>query len=129
ALAHALWLLVLLKLITPPLYPLTFQTPHQLADETVVVSIPGTQAEPSPVAVDEKDAPPPMDLANTEEIPAEPYADMPASEPTKTAPSGPTSGSLPWKEAVGFVWMMGTAIWFALAIIRLVRFRRLLRHG
>src|SRR6516225_5108600 len=71
ALAHALWLLVLLKLITPPLFPLSFEWPGQLGDETVAVPIPGTRAEPSPVAVEETDAPASLDLVETEETAAE----------------------------------------------------------
>jgi beta-lactamase regulating signal transducer with metallopeptidase domain len=110
AVLHALWLLVLLKLLTPPLVPLPLAwLPAPDNSSPVVESHP--PAEPNE---------PIVPLAATTE---EPIA--PASEP---APPRLTLGAF-WKPAGMLFWLCGSLAWWMIAGARLVRFHRLLRQA
>ncbi len=132
AVLHALWLLVLVKLLTPPLVwlPEPWSTPG--TPPKVVAATP-----PAPVAAD-----PPEVVARWTEPPADgpaldpilvpsPEAE-PDPDPGAVAPvtPAPTPTSAPgWTAVVCGVWLAGAAAWYALAVCRLRRFRRLLRHA
>jgi beta-lactamase regulating signal transducer with metallopeptidase domain len=126
ALAHGLWLLVLLKLITPPL---------------VNVPIPLPVEQPPPLAAESRERP-----ENTSEVPLPPalplrHVDVPATvprpvsmpasqpraEPTPAADSPSQGGS--WEIILIAVWLTGSLLWWMLAGIRTVRFSRLLRQA
>jgi beta-lactamase regulating signal transducer with metallopeptidase domain len=118
ALAHALWLLVLLKLVTPPL---------------VAVTLPRA-APPAPPAGHVDPAPPDDLLADgAEEVPA----DLPGPAgvedraDVREASAGPEPppwlASWPW--AVAGLWLAGSCLWWSLAALRLARFRLLLRSA
>jgi beta-lactamase regulating signal transducer with metallopeptidase domain len=93
ALTHALWLLVLVKLVTPPLLPL-----------------------PLPWL--------------TDALPALATADVTPEPIQEPAPAPPEVGepALPWPVYVSVVWLAGTAACFGVALARIGRFQRLLRH-
>jgi beta-lactamase regulating signal transducer with metallopeptidase domain len=110
AVAHSLWLLVLLKLLTPPLLTLRVPWPDRAASvpEVPVPASAPTDAEP----VDAGNLAPPAeeDLA-------------PPAEPA--APTSPVS--LPvdwWKPALMAVWLGGALLWWGAVAVRLCRFRR-----
>ncbi|MBL8793541.1 MAG: M56 family metallopeptidase, partial [Planctomycetia bacterium] len=141
ALAHGLWLLVLLKLVTPPF---------------VALPVPAfLEREPAPVVAE---APPPalpVELPATmlpdfeiellpddleylaevepalEELPA-PRAETPvvaappaeAHAPSRTFTIGPYLAP-----ALGLLWLTGSASWLLLTWVRVRRFQRLLRHA
>ncbi|HEY7157556.1 MAG TPA: M56 family metallopeptidase [Gemmataceae bacterium] len=110
AVLHALWLLVLLKLLTPPLVPLPLAwlpAPDH--------SSPAVETDP-PTEPNE----PIVSLAATTE---EPIA--PASEPI---PPRLTIAAF-WKPAVMLFWLCGSLAWWTVAGVRLVRFHRLLRQA
>jgi beta-lactamase regulating signal transducer with metallopeptidase domain len=140
AVRHALWLLVLLKLFTPPLWewPVAWELPGQLA----------TKPEPS---VTQRDFTSPISTNLTTEIVSPPPLEHSVAEPelpspTDTAvpllveqpsPDKPVpstiSSEMPrigpvvsWKTIALAVWLAGTFLWFGLATVRLWRFRRLL---
>jgi beta-lactamase regulating signal transducer with metallopeptidase domain len=139
ALAHGLWLLVLLKLLTPPLVrvPVPWPAPASAPEEAQAGA-----AEPAPPEANEDAPAPPPELAGAQ-------AAMPAPPPP--APAGPPEeaalvvegGDIPtadderaaapadwsWEEAVTAVWLAGSLAWFALAGLRVARFARLLRHA
>jgi beta-lactamase regulating signal transducer with metallopeptidase domain len=145
ALAHALWLLVLLKLVTPPLVPVPFSWPQpeiatpremerrpaeartdapaprraDLGDE-VAFLMPAFPPEPVP---EEEDPAPGGDPADWAPAPE------PAGKQAVVEPTAPAMPAVSWESAVLAVWLSGTAGWFALAAYRLGRFRRLLRHA
>jgi RND family efflux transporter MFP subunit len=106
AVVHALWVLVLLKLVTPSL---------------VRVELPLTSSarEPPENAI----AAVPADFPPTD------TASSPATrvDPTRDAP--PASSPLSWEPVVVTVWLVGAAVWWGLVIFRLLQFRWLLRAG
>jgi beta-lactamase regulating signal transducer with metallopeptidase domain len=138
ALVHALWLLVLVKLVTPPLLriPLPWPAPAGVAEsdapvlgeqpeeeESVVEAPTERTAEPGPErlpepAVEDEPAPAvapqaePADVAP--EVEAVPEAVEPADVP----------GWFGWPEAIALAWLAGSLGWFVLAGHRLRRFSR-----
>jgi beta-lactamase regulating signal transducer with metallopeptidase domain len=149
ALTHGLWLLVLLKLLTPPLVPVT-------VFETVALSVPlgpsraTSEANPAgpatpllagpapvpadsfadgagpPVAAIEPAVVGPME-AMPEDTPLR-AAELPGPEPTQPADAVPVDWSwLPL--ALVVPWLTGSVVWLAFAARRLIRFHRLLRHA
>ena len=142
ALAHGLWLLVLLKLVTPPF---------------IALPVPAfTWTEATPAVAEAAPPPPTPDLCGTrltfeyDLMPAEPdpvdeveplvellppprpetpvaVAALPPAEPTEEASSFSFSAfALP---VLGLLWLTGSAAWLALTAVRLRRFQRLLRHA
>lgn len=119
ALVHGLWLLVLLKLVTPPLIHIPINLPH--ATETV------------PVVADEQPA---SVLTPSEEptlVVLPRVADVEPTTVESILVAGPPTGAPPdatyWLRILSMVWLAGSSVWFVLALTRLVRFRRLLRFA
>jgi beta-lactamase regulating signal transducer with metallopeptidase domain len=112
ALAHTLWVLVLLKLVTPPLVTLTL--PWADADG----ASPPAAEEPAPAA------PPEVDFAPAEiDDDALPAADLPESGPT------PPAAPLPWRWWAALAWLTGSALWAGWVAYHVARFRRVLRRA
>lgn len=116
ALAHGLWLLVLLKLVTPPLweYPFVLAEPEpvkgapapavpveDIAAPPAVVELPAAEAEPAPVVVVQPEV-------------------VPAAEPAV-----PRIPPISWWPAL---WIAGSGAWLGLVLVRLRRFQGLLRE-
>src|SRR5438874_5881737 len=124
ALTHALWLLVLIKLITPPFYPVS------------VSWFPSSPPKPMPVVVAETqvaDVPPLAEANGANEELLQPEAEGVPPSDDRIEPAAPQArasaapdGEPPfsWKEAALAVWFVGTVGWFTLASLRLGRFRR-----
>ena len=142
ALTHGLWLLVLLKLVTPPLFrvpvswpgaspapaplaapfPPTAAVPveeHLAAADTVDVVVP-PPAVPLPRDSDPQSEPEPKRPA-ANELPSNPAA----VEPARESPSSART----WMSVLAAVWLLGTATWSALALRRVRHFGRLLRFA
>src|SRR5687768_2553823 len=102
ALAHGLWLLVLLKLITPPLVPLSVVGLAAVPEEVSAPAI-----APAECARCE---PPAGDAVPLPASPAEVFVAAPASE---SAPS--------WSVVVVSVWLAGVVVIWVLAARRLTR--------
>ncbi|MBI3408613.1 MAG: M48 family metalloprotease [Planctomycetes bacterium] len=153
ALTHALWLLVFLKLITPPLVPLPlgWMTPepfteaaqHLEPDRTLtrlkptesenpsdLVNTPDQALEPIPAPTAVGRAP--SDAAQDGQDLAVPLLVPPDvnEHPLRAEPVSESAKGLvaPWLAMAGGVWLCGSLVWFVLAAHRLERFRRLLRH-
>jgi len=108
ALAHALWLLVLLKLLTPPLFRL-----------------PVLQAAPAP-----EETAPTRALAESGAEPDLSWFPVPAPAPPADAPcSAPAPARVPPTLLVFFAWTSGAAAALALALVRTLRFRRMIRDA
>jgi beta-lactamase regulating signal transducer with metallopeptidase domain len=114
---HALWLLVLLKLITPPLLPLSISWPR-----TEVSAVVPEESPPTAIVIPSR--------AEAREPITTPAA---ADEPNPEAEAAPTVVSLTladmWMPLVMAVWLSGSLIWWTLAAVRLRKFRRLLRQA
>jgi beta-lactamase regulating signal transducer with metallopeptidase domain len=136
ALVHFLWLLVLLKLITPPFLKVPVTWPESLAaspgEPTSTTAEPPaptfTKADPveneDQVAPDEA-----LAFAANEEEPD----DLLQSEPPEVLTAGaPTQSQWNWEfwtQTVGLIWLGGATCWLALALRRLYRFHCLLHFG
>jgi beta-lactamase regulating signal transducer with metallopeptidase domain len=135
ALIHALWLLVLLKLLTPPILSIDIPWP---GPDTIVRAehepvLPDTQpcrdadADPLPEVV--------LDMNRIEATDA--IASMPANEGlAEPAAGGAVLGwtrialsQISWVMMAGICWLAGTLAWLALTALRVWRFRRLLRSA
>ncbi len=128
ALVHGLWLLVLLKLVTPPLvripiaWPAAPDRPRSTSrllstNRLRCSSACGGTGAPSlrnrrggPVLVVEEEAPAPVEAA---------LVSPPIAPPTNRR----------GRMCCPIVWLAGSLGWFALALARLHRFRRLLRYA
>jgi beta-lactamase regulating signal transducer with metallopeptidase domain len=149
ALVHGLWLLVLLKLLTPPLIrvPVPALAPADLKPAATSNTGDSRPTEPpadNPV-VDLKVQQPfvgplpptPLSIAVLE-TDAEPFAALPSDEtkradaivPLTEAAQAPVALELPsWRKVFVMVWAAGSLAWFSLATIRLIRFGRLVRFA
>jgi beta-lactamase regulating signal transducer with metallopeptidase domain len=147
ALMHGLWLLVLLKLVTPPLLliPIDWPTPPG-----AVSNPPAATAEPTPTpeplaefALDADtfpygpDAVPPVvEAVGPSEEPAD-FLRFTTAQAEDSAQPGkpplPAPASAWWAEwwqtVILAVWLSGSALWYVCAARRLLRFQHLLRHA
>jgi beta-lactamase regulating signal transducer with metallopeptidase domain len=122
AVRHALWLLVLLKLITPPLLPLSVTWPRSKASEP-----PSLEALPSAILI-------PKSLESTasgRRQPAGKAAQVAEDALYQPADAGrsPYSFADVWPSVLMVVWLGGALAWWSVAAERLRRFRRLLRQA
>jgi beta-lactamase regulating signal transducer with metallopeptidase domain len=123
AVCHALWLVVLLKLLTPPLMAWPWPTPEPRADES-------PRAPPAELPVAD-----PPDEAVTVWLPPESFVVEPASPPeppavelAPLAPVTPRSRAALAPLAVD-VWAIGAALMAVVQLARIVRFRRQVSQG
>jgi beta-lactamase regulating signal transducer with metallopeptidase domain len=148
AVLHALWLLVLVKLVTPPLMWVRVPWPV-IADPAQVAVSP--MPEPSPVEppleenavfVSDSEA---MRETSSVEISVESTASGGRKPPDSSSsprlddksgglrpPFAKEIETLPipgWIAATCAVWLAGALAWYVLALFRLRRFRRMLRHA
>jgi beta-lactamase regulating signal transducer with metallopeptidase domain len=120
AVVHSLWLLVLLKLVTPPLIDIPFPAPESAA------VAPFSEPVAGPVAVEEEL---PVAAAaiggGPEEILPAATADLPQSPLRPRDPVSPAF-TVDLKAVLGVAWLAGALVWFVLAGSRMARFRKLL---
>jgi beta-lactamase regulating signal transducer with metallopeptidase domain len=133
ALAHALWLLVLLKLVTPPLLPVSLPWTDPLAAEPTVPAraVPAALPGPGP---DRFDVPPRLADRADEQAPVPAPGPgraeaLPAPPPREPAPAAVPPEWPGWKPVLLVLWLTGSALWWLIACLRVARFRRLLRHA
>ncbi len=161
ALAHALWLLVLLKLLTPPIIQIPVASlwvagntgaddERQAAQQRQADDRPNNPNEIHAGAVAEWDnAIQPADpsivleepLTATAPAPVPSSAGAPAADAGSVEPLETGGGSAAAQTAVVFnlrrlvvpllaiVWIAGSILIATLAVVRIARFRRLLKHG
>jgi beta-lactamase regulating signal transducer with metallopeptidase domain len=129
ALLHSLWLLVLLKLLTPPLVPVPLPWPggsapdaEPAAPEPAVrqaVARPIEAPRPVPPQAAETASGTRSRRADAGAVPSPQTAAEPASAPTRPM----------WPVVLGTVWLAGCLGWWAVAGYRVRRFQKLLRHA
>jgi beta-lactamase regulating signal transducer with metallopeptidase domain len=114
---HTLWLLVLLKLVTPPLIPLHIAWPQD-SDPLPAHAEPSSTAEPlaaSSAAAEPVTGSPPLEHAPAPSVEA----------PSLPMPSVADLGV----PAAMTVWLGVSLLWWSVAGLRLARFHRLLRQA
>jgi len=139
ALLHGLWLLVLIKLVTPPLVPISFPWPASQANPPAALAVdPGLEPASEPEVQGEERL---EFILPFEALPAvaeaAPEAAIPGGEPLvarterASSPPGPdwSAWVASWQTVIVSVWLLGTVSWFVLALVRLLRFGRVLRHA
>jgi beta-lactamase regulating signal transducer with metallopeptidase domain len=152
ALTHGLWLLVLLKLVTPHLLPVPIPWPERAepAPEAPVAVLPEAAPGPGELALPDEPPPPaarpaPLPEAADAGVPAPgahapvppvagvPAALVPAPAPAVLPPADrimpAAEGGLRWVVLAGILWLGGAVCWFALALARVRGFSLLLRHA
>jgi beta-lactamase regulating signal transducer with metallopeptidase domain len=117
ALCHSLWLLVFLKLVTPPLY-----------------RVPVPEFAPAAIPVPEETASPLPPLPATDPVvgppaPAPTWLDTPWPVEPPAPPPAPAAPTFAWQTAVSAVWLTGSVLWWTLALCRTLHFRLFLRHA
>jgi beta-lactamase regulating signal transducer with metallopeptidase domain len=146
AVRHALWLLVLLKLVTPPLVHVPLPWP-ETAPPTPTESAPDVQpiaAAPEPVAevppvllaVEQPQLPDGPEENEDNPIPAETPAPLPPPVPAAVPAPPPIPPAVPeaegpprWPGVLVLAWLVASAMWLTAALVRLRRFHRLLAHA
>jgi beta-lactamase regulating signal transducer with metallopeptidase domain len=147
AVSHGLWLLVLLKLLTPPLWTVPLPWPTARAvEEELATAAPSAQTgeETAPFEMVLIPAPqqtlslPPgvLDLA---QLLAEPQQPESSASPPTTSPPAPqpveaATGSLDWTwplwaDLAAPLWLGSAALWLAWTGLNVYRFQRLLRYA
>ncbi|HEY1859671.1 MAG TPA: M56 family metallopeptidase, partial [Gemmataceae bacterium] len=131
ALAHALWLLVLLKLITPPLYSVEvswFASPQ--AAEAPVAELNTHVSDVAALPEADSDWEGPLTPAEEQDLPANDHQVTPLPEMAVVpAAARPAGSPFSWRGVVPVLWIAGSFVWLTLATVRLNRFRRLLRYA
>jgi beta-lactamase regulating signal transducer with metallopeptidase domain len=136
AVRHALWLVVLLKLLTPPLlaWPWPAPAPVPLADEPTPRPPPAEKSIPTlPPAETTAAAPavhapwdaPPEAVPEPRWLPDDP-APVTAVPPAAVAASPPAER---WAEALVVVWFAGAVLTALLQLVRILRFRLQVGRG
>ena len=119
AFTHCLWLLVFLKLITPPVHSIPVPWPAV------------AQAEPSREVLMELSTagarPVPLDPMEGNAVPAARQQDQ--AEISQASESLPPTPGFRWQPIVLALWIAGSGVWWAVAGVRLNGFRRLLRYA
>jgi beta-lactamase regulating signal transducer with metallopeptidase domain len=127
ALTHGLWLLVLLKLVTPPLVLIPIGWSEPARSPEVEVTLRGSDAEPA-----EGDGAEPVVVWLSAEELAALQGDQLAAAPAPRVELPPEPAPAPawgWWQLAGWVWLAGTLAWFGLALVRVITFHRLLRFA
>ncbi|HEV8062414.1 MAG TPA: M56 family metallopeptidase [Gemmataceae bacterium] len=141
ALAHLLWLFILIKLVTPPLWQVAVRLPISTAEApstTVDVQPPpqdfvpnidnivANQALSQLPGVDEQQlSPAPIIQAAEATSPPGPHG-----VETAIVPIAPTQtpAAFPWEQILAFCWLAGSGLVFGLAIWRMAAFARCLQR-
>lgn len=128
SLVHGLWLVVLLKLLFPPVVPITLPRPApEAAGRPAAQGRPERPIELAQGGSEPKDPSPAEKPAYLPVVPTEPTGAPRESTGQTQTPASPGRSS--WQLIVAAVWLTGSAGWLTLAVRRWLQFGRLLRFG
>ena len=119
AVARAVWLLVLLKLLTPPVY--TVRIPWPAAKQ---VTPPPRPARPVSTAVS-----PYIETSDEAPEPAPQQAPTIVRAPAPAPPHPHHAAAIPWAALALVIWLGGSTVCGGLVVLRVRRFARLLRYA
>jgi bla regulator protein blaR1 len=127
ALAHVLWIIVLLKLVTPPLFSLQWPLSRAAVDESAAApTVPVAAEDPLPEG--------PVDAASLRLL-IDKLTALRAERDARLASAGAAQPLAAWTDAMtwvtlcGWVWLGGSIAWCGLCTWRVARFQRLLSLG
>jgi bla regulator protein BlaR1 len=128
ALAHGLWLLVVLKLLTPPLFavPVLWLSPPALRTTSAAAT---SRRSADRECIDSGGTRSPLATGSVVPEPSKPVLTESAASslPLRaTAPAAAVSQQPHWAWAVGLAWGAGSVLWLASLGWRVCRFQRLL---
>ncbi len=121
AVAQLLWVLVLVKFVTPPMVSIPWQVTQEHRDVFVPPALASALPHHTTSAANETAMPmlkPKSTQARNRQI------GVPIIESTGIAATRPT----PWEAIAIGVWLAGSAVWILIATTRLARFHRALRN-
>jgi beta-lactamase regulating signal transducer with metallopeptidase domain len=146
AVSHTLWLLVLLKLLSPPFVTIPVSWPVDLEPSSGGAAQPsdedGVADRSADLLADRSDTP--GEQRDEYEEAALPDSVLPgvstvaqldfpsgdkAAEAPQQAPASPSTSPTVSATWVGWIWLSCSAVWFTIAGIRIYRFHRLLDYG
>ena len=145
--AYWLWALVLIKLVTPPLLqvpvslPTSGETVPAVEETPAPVDITPDRAvvgEPSAISEElagklESHVGMLIDSASTDGFEEQAVTKSPASGPVvntyASEAGGPPTWLISWSTLLVAAWLLGAVLWFGVAVWRVARFGRLLRHA
>jgi beta-lactamase regulating signal transducer with metallopeptidase domain len=146
ALAHGLWILVLMKLITPSFWPvplqryLTSEVPQAHSETDISREQSRLEVNAVPVLEEPGNIPLPQPFNDVAEPVASAGPELAMQADAQPAPARmppvaetinpePTPRPIPWTALSMGVWLGGSLCWLVLASARLMRFRRFLSSG
>jgi beta-lactamase regulating signal transducer with metallopeptidase domain len=136
ALRHGLWLLVLLKLLVPPVLPLPLPWPARpvpvaetLPLDARSVDMAADPAQPAASGVEVSEAPPIQVRVPAVGRDPDPGSFSTGSQLRATPATAFTFLTAAWKPTVLGLWLAGSVAWWTIAALRLSRFERLLHHA
>lgn len=136
AILHCLWLLVLLKLVTPPLYSVAIPWPESLStseDSAAATRFAAIDAELRIVRLDLENDGEPVVLVDRDAALPEVDEAAPAVDGALVARAAILRGCdwalLHWAPLLSVFWLGGTLTTGVITVRRIIRFQRLLREG
>ncbi|MHB1556346.1 MAG: M56 family metallopeptidase [Isosphaeraceae bacterium] len=126
AILHGLWLLVLVKLMTPPLYQVPIPWP---VSKTTSARADLNATELRVVAVEADDLE--VAAANNAISPVRTDGERTMAAPAEALASAPAPAATPidWRRSIAAVWLSGSLVVLILTVQRTVKFHRLLRSA
>ena len=126
AVRNALWVLVLVRLLMPPVWTITFSVPapEPAAEVPAVLSAAVEPIPPAPAGEDAQPAGAILAVDVAEASPSPPAAEVPEPPATVERPQPVSAYAI-----AGAVWLTGTALVLLRSTLRIARFRRALRDA
>jgi beta-lactamase regulating signal transducer with metallopeptidase domain len=127
ALTHCLWLLVLLKLVTPAVVPV--HLPWSVAPEPAGAAPVPRVDVPGVAAIDQGPVLTPAPEVERDEAPADAAEEAVLSDPPPAAAPAPAPAAPSWTDYLVPLWLLTALFWLGWNGFHLLRFRRLLQYA
>ncbi len=124
ALTHTLWLLVLVKLVTPPFIPVSWPASTDEPPPRFAEALPA-----SPIAIVEAAPDAGVEPVPEPVVDAELTLETPIVAEAESDPAVPPVAPVDWMAWAGAVWLAGLVLWLVWVAWHIVRFRRILRRA
>jgi beta-lactamase regulating signal transducer with metallopeptidase domain len=132
ALTHTLWMLVLLRLVMPPIWQLPVPAWNAGLEAVGPGRVAGAFLDPDPTS-ETPNAPATQSMPVVDDaflpIPTSPLIVVRAGPTSTAADARAERRSWAWTEIAGGVWIAGAVVCLAVAVRRVITFRRLLRYA